>query len=284
MNDQAAIPNSTGVSWEAFTEGAPGRNSWVSSQIRVAELIFDASRALTLQVQFEGSTRALPIRMQQVQSPGSYSPTLLIRLRTGALDGEPWFVGGTVTVWYAKRDGFFAFRTAILAESRDALLLAMPEGVLRHSRRRQQRYRIPSQISLPIVVATADGMWQKAQALSEISTGGLSALFPADLPFETGTLMRLGLRLQADRITVVNARVRHVQPEGDELQSVGLEFIDLAPMVRLALERYFLKTRAAPLPDVVTGHYPALPEGVRSQLAQISPTDRNPTSPTRPKR
>jgi len=61
MNPQPSFTQSTSASWEMSTDGGGGRNSWISSRIRVAELVFDATRAASLQMQFDGSLRALPI-------------------------------------------------------------------------------------------------------------------------------------------------------------------------------------------------------------------------------
>jgi c-di-GMP-binding flagellar brake protein YcgR len=271
MNQQTQNASTITASWDASSESGSGRNSWISSRIRVAELVFDATRANTLQMQFDGSINAIGIQMQQVQTPGSYTQSLMIKARSANIYDEPWIVGNSVTLWFAKRDGFYAFRCEILSESRNALVLSMPEGVLRHCRRGQQRYRVPTQVTPRVKIALADGTWKDTAGLGEISTGGLSAQLPAGMTLEFGSLVRLGLQLQPDRLTELNVTVRHTRTDAEGHAMTGFEFVNLSHTSRLALERYFLKTKAAPLPDIVTSHLPTLPESVRSQLCQNTP-------------
>lgn len=265
--------NSSTAGWDSAADAGSGRNSWISSRIRVAELVFDATRASSLQLQFDGSKTAVAIQMQQVQTSGSYAHNLMVKARTANIYDEPWIVGNAVTIWFAKRDGFYAFRAEILAEARGgALVLAMPDGILRHCRRVSVRYRIPSQVALQVAVAAADGTWREAGALNEISTGGLSLALPTGMTVQVGDMVRLGLRLQADRLTEVNALVRHAPSGAVPGENAGLEFVNISHTTRLTLERYFLKTKAAPLPDIITQRLPALPESVRTQLCQATPT------------
>jgi c-di-GMP-binding flagellar brake protein YcgR len=270
MNPQTAYSSASAPNWEMSTDGGGGRNSWISSRIRVAELVFDATRAASLQMQFDGSLRALPIQMQQVQSAGNYSQTLMVRARSANIYEEPWIVGNAVTIWFAKRDGFYAFRAEILSEGRDALVLAMPDGVLRHCRRGQQRFRLPGSQTPKLMVAIADGTWRETPGLNEISASGLSAVLPGGLSIEAGCVVRFGLRLLPDRLLEINGLVRHARGEPDGTVSVGVEFVGTSNTARLAIERYLMKTKAAPLPDVVTQAYPPLPESVRTQLCQAT--------------
>jgi c-di-GMP-binding flagellar brake protein YcgR len=271
MNPQTSLSTASAPSWEMTTDGGAGRNSWISSRIRVAELVFDATRAASLQMQFDGSLRPLPIQAQQVQSAGNYTQTLMVRARSANIYEEPWIVGNQVTLWFAKRDGFYAFRSEILSEGRDALVLAMPDGVLRHCRRGQQRFRLPGNLNPKLMVALADGTWRETPGLSELSASGLSAVLPGGLSIEAGSVVRFGLRLLPDRLLEVNGLVRHARGEPDGTVAVGVEFVGTTHTARLAIERYLLKTKAAPLPDVVTQAFPPLPESVRTQLCQATP-------------
>lgn len=274
MNEQTNSNSTSNAGWDLQADSAQGRNAWISSKLRVAELVYEATRVATVQLAFDASSRPIVVQMQQVQTHG-YTHTLLVKGRDVSLNDESWSVGDRVTLWFAKRDGFFAFRSEIVSQVRDAIVLSMPEGVLRHNRRAHQRFRIPAPSNPRVMIALAEGTWRDTTGLVDISVGGMLVHLPAAMRPENGAVVRFGLRLQPDRLTEMNAIVRHGRPDGEGICAVGVEFVGLSNTARLSLERYLLKTKAVPLPDVVTGLLPQLPESVRVQLAQAAPASIN---------
>jgi c-di-GMP-binding flagellar brake protein YcgR len=254
--------------WDIPTDGGAGRSAWISSPTKLGDLTAEACRAPSLQLLFEASHRALRVQMQLVGGAPGQTTKLALRGREVRFDEETWGVGDHVTLWFAKVDGLFAFRSTVLSELRDGLLLSAPDAVFRHCRRARQRYQVPA-ASLPrIAMSLEDGAWQDLSTLHEFSTHGLRVSGPKDLEAELGHLVRVGLTLGGKKRLEINAFVRSVQPEGEDGKRLGLEFTGLASTTRLVLERWLVRVQAVPLPDAPGSHLPALPDAVRALLMQ----------------
>jgi len=274
MNPPSSSTNDSAPTVGSAMGGGGGLTSWISTRTRVAELIFDATRAASLQMQFDGSTQALCVQMQEGRSLELFEQVLLVRARSVNILEEQWVVGNAVTLWFAKRDGFYAFRTEIVSQDRDALVLAMPTGVLRHCRRGQRRFRLPSGVTASLMVALADGAWHETAGFNDISALGLSTVLPEGLAMEAGSVIRFRLQLFQDRQLEINGLVRHAQPERDGTITVGIEFVGTSNTARLAIERYLMKSKAVPLPDVATSAIPPLPESMRIRLSRLQRADK----------
>ena len=258
--------------WDIPTDGGAGRSAWISSPAKLGDTIAEACRATSLQLLFDASQRPLRAQMQLVGGAPGQKTKLALCSREGRFDEETWGVGDDVTLWFARVDGLFAFRSTILSELRDGLLMSAPDAVFRHCRRARQRYQVPT-ASLPrIAMSLEDSAWRDLTTLHEISSHGLRVSGPADLEVELGHLVRVGLTLGGEKRLEINAFVRGVHPEAEDAKRLGLEFTGLANTTRLVLERWLLRVQAVPLPDAPGAHLPALPDDVRAQLIQSSRT------------
>jgi c-di-GMP-binding flagellar brake protein YcgR len=160
--------------------------------------------------------------------------------------------GDELGVEVAFGDALHRFRTTVLRR-RDVpapcLFLAWPEGVERVQRRAHPRIAVelPARIRFGAAGSRAAEPSELAGTTLDLSIGGARVALPTRLG--AGTTVALRVEVPDDEVGTIDcaARVAHagelLAPRAGHRYQAGLEFLDLPPEPRRALERYLIDVR-----------------------------------------
>ena len=147
--------------------------------------------------------------------------------------------GAGCAIWFSDPEGICGFRTTVVGCTLRIVALAQPDSLIRYSRRRSRRVPLPPGSSPRVVLPLSDGTCLELdEAVTDISTGGMSLVLPIGLAPPVGAVVNLGVAFRgALRTFTLAARVRRAAPQGDRAMC-GVEFVEMAPTARIAIQRF----------------------------------------------
>lgn len=216
----------------------------ITSWPRIVETLRRAVKGRRGCLLLDGSDLRIEVQLSALTSqPGrGYSGAIAIevaRIGSESFENVPWSRGAGCAVWFADAEGVHGFRSTIAGGNRGRLVLAQPDTVVKYCRRRHRRVDLGDLASPRVILPLSDGnTWELDDAVMDLSVGGLGLTLPEHLLPPIGAVLRFGLVLRpGSRLMSVVARVRR-RTMVEKRHVCGLEFDDLAPWARVAIQRF----------------------------------------------
>lgn len=213
----------------------------ITNEDRILTLMRDAASGRTGRMVCAAEKNMVPVALGAVtaQLDGRVTWALMAK---PTQEPAPALDDGHATVWFTHQRGIYGFRTLALAPG--GWRFRLPSELVRYSRRMGPRHCAKGS-GLKARVPLVSGRWMTAEAVVDISTGGLCIDIDDRFEWPDNALTQLELRIDRRKPFGAVAVVRHSRPGPAYTRRYGLQFVDLETTARLTIGR--LTERLRPL-------------------------------------
>jgi hypothetical protein len=230
------IIESTEVEADALPTSTARNYAQITERSRILALIHDFKAARNGTMVCASKKRSVPVAL------GAVSVRQDGRMQW-AVSAEPQEApppeldDGKATVWFTHHQGIYGFSAAAIPRSE--WRFQVPEKMVRYSRRDGPRYDAVGS-GMAVRLPLTDGLWLKAESVIDVSTGGICLDVDDRFTWAKNALTQVEIKINRGESFAAIAVVRHRRPGPACTRRYGLQFVDLDPIPRLAIERLTL--------------------------------------------